>query len=137
MTRYTALIVGESGAYGVVFPDLPGCTAMGTTTEKAIENAAAAMRDWIDLTLEGNGAMPVARPLEVLRKDPEVVLALSGGASLAWVPYVRETGRPAKANLSIDAGILAAIDAEASRRKLTRSAFVELMAKHALPELAQ
>ena len=57
-------------------------------------------------------------------------------ASLAFVPLVRETGRPAKANLSIDDGILAAIDTEAARRKLTRSAFVELMAKHALAELA-
>jgi hypothetical protein len=34
---------------------------------------------------------------------------------------VRLSGRPAKANLSIDAGILATIGAEAKRRKLTRS----------------
>ena len=136
MARYTALIDGESGAYGVVFPDLPGCTAMGATLETAIANAAGAMRDWMDVTLEQGGKIPDARSLEDLRKDPDVVLALGEGASLAFVPLVRETGHPAKANLSIDAGILAAIDSEAARRKLTRSAFVEMMAKHALAELA-
>jgi len=62
--------------------------------------------------------------------------ALNAGAMLASAPLIRETGRPAKANLSIDAGVLAAIDAEAARQKLTRSAFVELMAKRFLPELA-
>ena len=52
------------------------------------------------------------------------------------MPLVLNSGRPAKANLSIDAGVLAAIDAEAKRRKLTRSAFIELMARHALPDIA-
>ena len=137
MPRYTALIDGESGAYGVVFPDLPGCTAMGNTVEQAIANAAEAMRDWIDVNIESGGEVPQARPLEIVKTDADVVQALAEGASLACVPLVRQTGRPAKANLSIDAGILSAIDSEAARRKLTRSAFVELMAKHALPELAQ
>ena len=136
MARYTALIDGQHGAYGVIFPDLPGCTAMGVTVEGAIANAAEAMRDWVAVTVETGGEIPVPRPPETLRADPDVVEALREGATLASVPLVREAGRPSKANLSIDAGILAAIDAEARRRNLTRSAFVELMARHALPELA-
>lgn len=48
--------------------------------------------------------------------------------------YVRATGRPVKANL--DSGVLAAIDAEAARRKLTRSGLVELLARHGLTDLA-
>ena len=136
MARYTALIDGKIGAYGVVFPDLPGCTAMGTTLDEAVANAAEAMRDWADVTAEFGSEIPKPRPLEVLRNDPDVAQALAEGASLASVPLVRETGKPAKANLSIDSGILTAIDAEASRRKLTRSAFIEMMAKHALPEMA-
>jgi len=36
MARYVVLIdQAEDGAYGVVFPDLPGCTAMGDTVEEA------------------------------------------------------------------------------------------------------
>jgi predicted RNase H-like HicB family nuclease len=133
MTRYTVLIDGEAGAYGVVFPDLPGCTAMGDTVEAALANAADSLRDWIEVAVEGGATPPPPRALEALRA--EMSEALAEGASLASVPLVRETGRPVKANLSLDAGILSAIDAEAARRKLTRSAFVELLARHALPEL--
>lgn len=136
MASYTALIDGKAGAYGVAFPDLPGCAAMGATIDEAIFNASDAMRDWVDATLARGGEVPGPRKIEELLIDPEVSEALGEGALLRSVPLVKESGRPVKANLSIDAGILSAIDAEAKRRKLTRSAFIELMARHALPELA-
>ena len=46
--RYPALIDGQAGAYGVVFPDLPGCVAMGSTIDEALRNAQEALRDWMD-----------------------------------------------------------------------------------------
>ena len=46
--RYPALIDGEVGAYGVVFPDLPGCVAMGSTIDEALGNAREALSDWMD-----------------------------------------------------------------------------------------
>ena len=136
MTSFTALIDGHTGAYGVYFPDLPGCVAMGATIEEAVVNAAEAMRDWVDVTVERGGAIPEPRTIEALLVDTEVHEDITAGALLRSVPLVRHSGRPAKANLSIDAGILAAIDAEAKRRKLTRSVFIELMARHAPPEMA-
>ena len=136
MARYTALIDGKEGAYGVVFPDLPGCTAMGRTIEVALDHAAVALRDMAQWMAEDGEGLPAPRSPEALRRDPDVAAALAEGATLASVPLVRATGRPAKANLSIDAGILAAIDEEAARRKLTRSAFIELLAKHALGAMA-
>jgi hypothetical protein len=45
-----------------------------------------------------------------------VATALAEGAALAIVPLVRDVGRPAKANLSLDAGLLAAIDEAAAAR---------------------
>ena len=39
MLRYPALLDGEEGAYGVVFPDLPGCVAMGHTVSEALLHA--------------------------------------------------------------------------------------------------
>ena len=133
--RYTVLIDGKSGAYGVVFPDLPGCVAMGKTIDEALANAADVLRDWFDLSEEQGERIPSPQPLEKLRADPDVVSALADGASLASVPLIRETGKPVKANLSIDSGVLAAIDAAAERHKLTRSGMVELMAKTTLPRL--
>ncbi len=39
MARYNGLMDGTKGNYGVVIPDLPGCTAMGRTIDEAIRNA--------------------------------------------------------------------------------------------------
>jgi predicted RNase H-like HicB family nuclease len=135
MTRYIALIDGKKGAYGIAFPDLPGCTAMGATIETALAHAAESLRDWIEGAEEAGETIPAPHALEVLRRDPEVAAALTQGAALASVPLIRETGRPTKANLSLDSGILRAIDEEAVRRGLTRSNFVELLAKETLPKM--
>ena len=136
MSRYFALLDGKAGAYGIVFPDLPGCTAMGRTTDEALHNAAEALRDWAEVMEETGGKVPRPRTLEAVRRDADVKAALSQGAGLATVPLVRETGKPIKANLSIDSGVLAALDEEAERRNLTRSAFVELLARTMLTKVA-
>ena len=135
MARYTALIDGEAGSYGVSFPDLPGCAAMGATIEAAITNAGEALRDWVDATVRAGGDVPAPRTAEALRQDAEVAEALAEGAILTIIPLVRVTGKPVKANMSLDEGILAAIDEAAKRRGMTRSAYVELMAKVTLSKL--
>ena len=91
MARYIALIDGKAGAYGVVFPDLPGCTAMGKTMDQALSNSAEALRAWAEATEEDGGKVPHPRSLETLRRDPEVKAALAAGAGLAAVPLIRET----------------------------------------------
>jgi predicted RNase H-like HicB family nuclease len=134
-TRYTVLVDGKAGAYGVVFPDIDGCVAMGKTIDEALAHAADVLRDWFELADEYGETVSPPRPLEKLRRDPAVRAALAEGATLASIPLIRETGKPVKANLSLDSGVLAAIDAAAERHKLTRSGMVELMAKTTLPRL--
>ena len=136
MSTYTVFFEPTATGYSAHVPDLPGCVAMGATIEEAVLNAAEAMRDWVDVTIERGGAIPEPRTIEALLADTNVHEDIVAGALLRSVPLVRHSGRSAKASLSIDSGILAAIDAEAKRRKLTRSAFIELMARHALPEMA-
>ncbi len=46
--RYVALIDGEAGAYGVIVPDLPGCTSGGAATDEALRNAVEAVRLWAE-----------------------------------------------------------------------------------------
>ena len=45
------------------------------------------------------------------------------------VPLLLDKGRPTRANISIDAGLLEAIDAAAKQRGLTRSAFLASAAR--------
>lgn len=123
-TRYGVIIDGKRGAYGVVFPDLLGCTAMGKTIDAALRNAAAAAGDWVAAVRADDGAIPAPRSLEELRRDTEVIEDLAAGGTLAIVPVVLDYGRPTKANLSLDAGLLAAIDEAAKARGLTRSAYI-------------
>ena len=137
MPHHIRLIDGEAGAYGIVFPDLPGCASMGATIEEVIANGADAMRLWVEVTEEGGEGVPAPRAFEALRGEAEVRLALSEGATVVLVPLIRVTGRSVKANLSIDEGVLAAIDEEAARRKLTRVGFIEVMAREMLPKMAR
>ncbi|RYE58544.1 MAG: HicB family protein [Hyphomicrobiales bacterium] len=136
MTHYTVLIDGEDGAYGVIFPGLIGCTAMGGTIEEALANSVEALRDWTEVVEAKGGAIPAPMSPDAIRRDPDYADDFADGAILGSVVLVRRLGRPQKANMSLDSGILAAIDETASRLGITRSALVERMAEEKLPEFA-
>jgi predicted RNase H-like HicB family nuclease len=128
-TRYVVVVDGKPGAYGMWVPDMPGCTSMGDTMADLLVNAQEALQLWAEDALESRQALPGPRSIEVVRKDPDVARDLADGAALVIVPLVMETGRPVKANLSLDAGLLAAIDEAAAARGLTRSAFLSSAAR--------
>ena len=129
MSRYFALLDGRKGAYGVVVPDLPGCTSAGRTPDEALRNAVEAVRLWADDARADGERLPKPRSLEALNADTEYQAALKQGAALVVVPLLQDTGRPAKANLSLDAGLLQAIDEAAEAHGLTRSAFIASAAR--------
>jgi predicted RNase H-like HicB family nuclease len=128
-TRYIVVVDGKPGAYGMYVPDLPGCTSMGDTIAERLTNAQEAVQLWAEDVLKSNERLPKPRSVEAIRKDPDVARDLAEGGVLAVVPLVVETGRPVKANLSLDAGLLAAIDEAAAARGLTRSAFLASAAR--------
>ena len=129
MARYVALIDGEAGAYGVTFPDAPGCTAMGGTQDEALNDAADALAEWVADELADGREPPEPRPAEALLKDRDVAAAVKSGAVLASVPLLLDTGRLARANISLDSGLLAQIDEAARQRGVTRSAFLAAAAR--------
>ena len=137
MNLYIAIVDGEPGAYGVVIPDLPGCLAGGDTVEEAIAEAVKVMPEWAAAVEASGGKIRAPRPYEDLKTDPEFAPEITApGARTALVPMIRPLQQSVKANLSIDAGILKAIDAAAKRRGVTRSAMIEIIAKEALPFMA-
>lgn len=56
-------------------------------------------------------------------RDKEAAFDPGAGEAIVMVPLILDQARPVKANISLDAGLLEAIDEEAERRGLTRSAF--------------
>ena len=135
--RYIALVDGKAGAYGVVVPDLPGCTSAGSTTDEALRNAVEAARLWAEDAIDEGEALPTPRSIEVLRADPEIAAALGEGAALAIVPLLLDAGRAVRANLSLDAGLLDAIDEAAKAHGLTRSAFLASAAREKIEGRAE
>jgi predicted RNase H-like HicB family nuclease len=129
MARYVAIVDGAPGAYGVVVPDLPGCTSGGATIDEALRNAVEAVTLWVEDARGDGEKIPKPRPAEKLRGDPEIAAAIAHGGVLAYVPLVLNAARPVKANLSLDAGLLNAIDEAAKRQGLTRSAFLASAAR--------
>jgi predicted RNase H-like HicB family nuclease len=50
MTHYAAIVEEEEGrAFGVWFPDLPGCVSAGDTLDEAMANAGEALALWVDV----------------------------------------------------------------------------------------
>jgi len=86
MAFYVALIDAETGAFGAIVPDLPGCTSAGGTIEETLRNAAEAVRLWCDDARADGEVIPAPRKIEDLRREPEIVAALAGGAVLGLVP---------------------------------------------------
>ena len=126
MKRYFALLDGEPGAYGVAFPGCAGCMAIGADENEAYLNylnAVDALGEWThDARLTGTPRSHArSRPL---RSYPNVRTAMGDGAIFLSVPLVIEDGRAVKANISLDRGLLDAIDAAARRNGLTRSGFL-------------
>src|ERR1700749_3331570 len=99
MSRYVALVDGQAGAYGVVMPDLPGCSSGGATVDEALLNAQEAVSLWEDEMIAQSGEIPAPREMEAAMRDPDIATAIGAGAALALVPLVRNSGQPTRANI--------------------------------------
>lgn len=122
MKTFLALVhKDEDSAYGVSFPDLPGCFSAADSFEDILPNATEALELWFE-----DAPMTEPRSLEGIRA--EIAEDLAEGAVLIAVPYIRRTTRQTRVNISLDVGTLEAIDQTAKARKLTRSAFIAMAA---------
>ncbi|MEP6867747.1 MAG: type II toxin-antitoxin system HicB family antitoxin [Novosphingobium sp.] len=104
-------------AFGVSFPDLPGCFSAADEIEDVLPHACEALELWFE-----DAADVTPSGLEEIR-----VLAatdLAEGAFIVAVPRIQRTGKMVRANISLDRGMLDAIDRAATERLLTRSAFL-------------
>ncbi len=114
---YAIVDKDEDSAFGVRFPDLPGCFSAAEAIEDVLPNACEALELWFE---DGEAVTPqrLDRIREVAAKD------IAAGAFIVAVPFIKRAGRQVRANISLDKGMLDAIDRAAAERSLTRSAFL-------------
>jgi predicted RNase H-like HicB family nuclease len=129
MTHYIGILDGERDVWGVWLPDWPGVHGGGPTPDDAIRDAISALSEIASFAKADGKAFPRARDRAEVLTDIEVADALRNGDVLVAIPLLVDSGRPTKANISLDEGLLALIDAEARLRGLTRSAFLASAAR--------
>lgn len=122
MTHYLALVhKDENSAWGITFPDFPGCFSAADEEADIIPNAMEAL----ELYLDGGAAdLPAPSSADQLRADPDIASELLLGAYLMAIPFFFNRGRTERVNITLNKGLLQMIDEEAARRKMTRSAFI-------------
>ncbi len=132
--RYIALIHKEpESVYGVSFPDVPGCISAGDTIDEAVRNAVEALSGHIRLMEADGEAIPSPRDFDAIMNDPDLAEDRKG-AMTTVIPLVRDRGSTTRVNVSFDLGLLEAIDAAASARGQTRSAFLASAARREIVE---
>jgi predicted RNase H-like HicB family nuclease len=130
--RYIAFIHKEPySCYGVSFPDFPGCTSAGDTLDEAVANGVEALSGHVRVMEADGDEIPEPRTLEEIVDDGSLKEDREG-ALLGAVPLVRDRGSSTRINVSLDLGLLEAIDSAARRRKQTRSAFLASAARRDL-----
>jgi len=120
---YALVHKDDDSAFGVTFPDLPGCFSAADRIEDVVPNACEALDLWFD----------DQRDVEPMRLDEARTACASDleqGGFLIAVPRVTHGGKQERVNLSLDSGILAAIDKAATERSLTRSGFLAQAARN-------
>jgi predicted RNase H-like HicB family nuclease len=132
MRYYYALVHKEpDSAFGVQFPDIEGAFSAADENEDIVSNAVEALR------LHGSDMeLPTPSNYEAVVSRPDVARELAQGAVLIRVPYIEDDATLVRANLSIERGLLSAIDQAAAARGLTRSGFLAALARREIERAA-
>ncbi|HKH96759.1 MAG TPA: type II toxin-antitoxin system HicB family antitoxin [Beijerinckiaceae bacterium] len=125
MNGYWALIhKDERSAYGVSFPDVPGCISAGDTLEEALAEGREALSAHLAWLKAEGDAVPEPRAHDVLQADTQVIADAEGASWHLIVPRAVKAPR-VRVNIMVDPGLLREADEAADAQGLTRSGIIE------------
>ena len=120
MNTYFALVHKDAGsAYGISFPDLPGCFSAADEECDIFTQAQAALALY---ACDGE-KLPEARQVSALQKDREIRAEIAAGAFLIAVPLI-SIRQKARYNLMLAKDLVAGIDKTVKALGMNRSEFV-------------
>ncbi len=125
---YIGILDGSGDVWGVRIPDIDGCVGGGPTPEAAIADVTQALRDVLEHKQSSGAPFPKASSIDSLLQKEKPAKS----ESTVIIPVVLDAGRSVRANLTMDAGLLEAIDTAATRAGITRSAFLASAAREKL-----
>jgi predicted RNase H-like HicB family nuclease len=126
MKSYLALVEpgDEHHAFGIRFPDLPGVFSAADSKDDIIANAIEALRLWAE-----DEELPEPSDAAAITQRSDVKEDLRNGWYLIDVPLIESDPKVVRANITLERGVLDAIDTTAKRLGMTRSAFLSSAAK--------
>ena len=112
---YVARVRSNDQGYLAIFPDLPGCEAVGRDLAELLAHARAAVISKLEAIESGGDAWPAATPIEALEALPGVIA----------IPIdVSVDDPPIRVNVSLGERLVQRLDAAAEARGMTRSGFI-------------
>ncbi|BCL73839.1 CopG family transcriptional regulator (plasmid) [Vibrio nigripulchritudo] len=122
-------------AYGVVFPDIPGCFSAGDTLEEALGNAKEAVEFYLEGLAERGKLPPQANELSAWQKDEEYQGWAWAVVDVDIEPFL---GKAGKVNVTLPNLITKKIDdlVKVHSEYKSRSHFLQVAATHEFERLA-
>jgi predicted RNase H-like HicB family nuclease len=117
---YTGIVERGENGFGVFFPDVPGCVSAGRTEQEVFANAEEALSGHLAEMVRGGECLP--QRSDDIPPDPEV------DEYCRIQVRVELPGKAVRLNITMDEGLVAAIDRVASNR----SSFLAEAARSAL-----
>ncbi|MCX8475398.1 MAG: type II toxin-antitoxin system HicB family antitoxin [Sphingomonas sp.] len=121
---YPAIVERAGSGFSVFFPDLPGCTSAGETLQDAVLNAEQALAGHLLVTVRHNEEVSDPSHLDDIERDPEI------DEVARVLVRAEKPGKAVRINITLDEGLVAAID----RRASNRSGFLAEAARRALAD---
>jgi predicted RNase H-like HicB family nuclease len=107
---FPAVIDRSASGFGVTFADFPGCIANGDTVNEAALSAEAALALHVEGMVKDGDALPIPSDLDAIE-------SVEGADDVARILVrVNTPAKVMRVLVSIDEGLLRAIDAVASNR---------------------
>lgn len=131
MKKFLAIVHQDEGsAFGVWFPDLPGCFGAGDTEDEAIACAKKSLKLFAEDVEDDGEEIPSPRMLNELRHDRRVMESLNDrNGFFVSIPLMLDSGRTKRVSLDLDVALIEWIDAIRQESNLTRKAWFEQLAR--------
>ena len=126
-----ALIDEEDGAFGVTFPDFPGCTTVAGDLDQAVAKAAEVLAFHVEGMVADGLALPPVRSFGELRRDPAFRAESKRAIVVVPVPFA-PPARAVRVNITVDENLLERIDRAAAAAGETRSGYLAAAARQRL-----